>query len=172
MRSGRLPGPERAGRLAPAGDERLAVSPPGSEEVRQGHPNSLLFVPFLSSFRVAADLLLALAAPRVPFQPGVPALSLRPGASEALAARNSVAEASGASGATSLPGRWGRGAGKLRELRPERGRRSRCPLAHRQPQVSVSGGLALPLLASFPQETPLKLWGAERLDLDGAGVRT
>lgn len=57
------------GRLAPAGDGRLAVSPPGSEEVGQGHPNSLLFVPFLSSFRVAADLLPALAAPSVPFQP-------------------------------------------------------------------------------------------------------
>lgn len=160
------------GRSEPAGDGRLAVSPPGSEEVGQGHPNSLLFVPFLSSFRAAADLLPAPAAPSVPAQPGVLARALRP--------------------APPRPGRpgirWPRLPGR-RERRPflggGGGEQESCVSSGRSGAAARAAPCALaaagegfwgPSFAPsgfIAEGTPLKPRGAERLWIwTGASVRT
>lgn len=95
-----------------------------SEEVGQGNDleNSLfplLFVLFLSSFRAAPDLPPSPGAVKcVGFSPESFAVFPPPlAATEALyCPRDSVAEASGASEATSRSWRWGWGGEKLREL--------------------------------------------------------
>lgn len=93
--------------------------------------------------------------------------------SEALhCSGDSVAEASGASEATSLAGRWGRGGKKLRELPAMAGARgghlSRYLLAHRPP---LDEDFCVVSFASsgfhFLIEAPKPLGSRRTLDLDG-----
>lgn len=106
-----------------------------SEEVGQGNDmrNSLfplLFFLFLSSFRAASNLLPSPSAVKcVGFSPESFAVFSPPlAATEALPCfGDSVAEASGASEATSRSWRWGWGGEKLRELPAGGGRLSPPP---------------------------------------------
>lgn len=136
-----------------------------------GREPELFLLYYLSLFRVLSG------RPRVScrpsrgracgFQPCVrAAFPSRPGRRRGLAPPgDSVAEASGASEATSLSRRWGRGAEKLRELEPERAPRA-APGAPAAAGEGFWGASVAPSALGLERE-PLGVGSRNSLGLDG-----